>query len=164
MLRDDTMLCLGTLIEPSRCSISTQSTPNRPSSQASASPTGPAPAMITEVSASALLIAPVSPLLPRLQPLQKCELARPLALDLIRIGGCYRVHLREFVLPVERPHRIDDDAAVGDAAGLARTGRQCRIDIAGPAAVDDVGLGFRVPAGGERPHHLGRVGDVDVVV
>ncbi len=49
MLRALTMLCLGTVMAPSRFSISTQSTPRCPRSQASPSPIGPAPTMITEV-------------------------------------------------------------------------------------------------------------------
>src|SRR5438477_7121345 len=58
MLRELTMLCFGTLVAPSRFSISAQSTPRRPSSQASASPTGPAPAIRTDVSLLAMLLAP----------------------------------------------------------------------------------------------------------
>src|SRR3954471_3660911 len=57
MLRALTMLCLGTLMAPSRFSISTQDTPRWPSSQASPSPTGPAPTMITDGS---LCIRPVA--------------------------------------------------------------------------------------------------------
>ena len=41
MLRDETMLCFGTVTEPSRFSTSMQSIPRSPSSQASPSPTGP---------------------------------------------------------------------------------------------------------------------------
>jgi hypothetical protein len=55
MLRDETMLCFGTLMAPSRFSMSMQSTPRSPSSQASASPTGPAPAMMTSVVASGVI-------------------------------------------------------------------------------------------------------------
>src|SRR5262249_57442604 len=56
MLRELTMLCFGTLIAPSRFSISTQSTPRIPSSQVSASPTGPAPAIRTEVVGDPLIM------------------------------------------------------------------------------------------------------------
>src|SRR6266568_1473775 len=49
MLREETMLCFGTVTEPSRFSTSMQSTPRSPSSQASASPTGPPPTMSTDV-------------------------------------------------------------------------------------------------------------------
>src|SRR5215469_6459626 len=57
MLRGLIALIFGTLIAPSRFSTSTQSMPRRPSSQASARPTGPAPAIRTEVSALAIVSA-----------------------------------------------------------------------------------------------------------
>src|SRR5688572_8659335 len=50
MLRALTMLCLGMAMAPSRFSISRQSTPRWPRSQASPSPTGPAPTISTAVS------------------------------------------------------------------------------------------------------------------
>src|SRR3954447_15949212 len=56
MLREDTILCFGTVTEPSRFSISMQSTLRSPSSQASASPTGPPPTMMTEVLASLIML------------------------------------------------------------------------------------------------------------
>src|SRR5262245_7378168 len=56
MLREETMLCFGTVTEPSRFSTSMQSIPRSPSSQASPSPTGPPPAISTEVVASLILV------------------------------------------------------------------------------------------------------------
>src|SRR5215470_16211803 len=58
MFRGLIALIFGTLIAPSRFSTSTQSMPRRPSSQASARPTGPAPAIRTEVSVVAIASAP----------------------------------------------------------------------------------------------------------
>jgi hypothetical protein len=55
------MLCFGTVTEPSRFSTSMQSTLRSPSSQASASPTGPPPTMMTEVLASLIVRFRVSP-------------------------------------------------------------------------------------------------------
>src|SRR5215813_8659718 len=64
MLRGLMALIFGTLIAPSRFSTSTQSMPRRPSSQASARPTGPAPAIRTEVS-----LVPAMVLTPRRRPI-----------------------------------------------------------------------------------------------
>src|SRR6516165_6682421 len=59
MLRGLTALIFGTLIAPSRFSTSTQSTPRKPSSHASARPTGPAPAIRTDVAlVAAMTLAP----------------------------------------------------------------------------------------------------------
>src|SRR5215467_6712399 len=55
MLREETMLCFGTVTEPSRFSTSMQSTPRSPSSQASPNPTGPPPTMSTDVVALLML-------------------------------------------------------------------------------------------------------------
>src|ERR1051325_1743915 len=57
MLRGLIALIFGTLIAPSRFSTSTQSTPRRPSSQASARPTGPAPAIRTDVAVVAVIVS-----------------------------------------------------------------------------------------------------------
>src|SRR4249920_410164 len=57
MLRGLIALIFGTVIAPSRFSTTTQSMPRRPSSQASARPTGPAPAIRTEVSVAAMALA-----------------------------------------------------------------------------------------------------------
>src|SRR5262249_53660602 len=56
MLRGLIALIFGTVIAPSRFSTSTQSTPRRPSSQASARPTGPAPPRRAGVSVVAMAL------------------------------------------------------------------------------------------------------------
>ena len=61
-------------------------------------------------------------------------------------------------------HRIDDSAAGGDVVSRALFGAEPRVDIAAPAIVDDVGLGFGVPARRHGPEDLCRIGDIDIVI
>src|SRR5512132_597704 len=60
MVRTFTSFILGVMIVPSPCSISEHAIPRQPSSQASASPTGPPPTMRTGVLFTGLLSCPRS--------------------------------------------------------------------------------------------------------
>src|SRR3954470_17857320 len=84
-----------------------------------------------------------------LAPRQELQFPGPPLPNLIRIQRRYDIHLRKLVLPGPGPHRIDDNPAIGELVPLAATWIERRIDIAGPAAIDDVGLRFWIPTGGE---------------
>src|SRR3546814_5593533 len=86
--------------------------------------------------------------------LQECQLAGPFPAYLPRVGVTDGIHLGELVLPVIRPDGINDDAAARDVSTGPLLGREHRIDVAGPAAINDVGLRFRIPTGDRKSTRL----------
>src|ERR1700722_12178279 len=133
MVRALTALIFGTLIVPSRFSISTQSTPRSPSSQASARPTGPAPAIRTEVSDLISMSAILRLRLGLVRPELAHDRIDERHVDDV-LGRDLGV-LHESLLAVEREidaHAVEIDPAVG----VDRCGR----DLAQQLGVLDAGV------------------------
>src|SRR5215470_7144288 len=75
-----------------------------------------------------------------------------------------RRQLRELVDPGERLDGLDDELGMGGDAAFLGFGRDARIERGTPGIADDVGLLGRLAARRYRPHNVGEVGRVDVVV
>src|SRR5690242_8077056 len=74
------------------------------------------------------------------RPLQEIQLVEPFRADLFGVSLWNLVHGWELVPPVIGTHGVDDHPAVGDIAQVALRRVEHGVDVAGPAAVDDVCL------------------------
>src|SRR5215470_7310527 len=88
----------------------------------------------------------------------------PFCFDLVPVSGIDGMNLGKLVAPRKGPARVEDRPRIGEIAGCTLFRRKPWIDRTAPAIAGDFDTTLWITAGGYRPHDVGHVCRIDIVV